>query len=309
MELRRLNYFVAVAEELHFRRAAARLHIAQPALSQQVQKLELELGTQLLHRTRRGVSLTPAGAVLLEEARRLLRQAEHAANLTRGASSGAVGRLRVGYLADTVPAALPRAIEGFATRHPGVEVDPETLPARRAIEDVRSGRLDVALVSLPGPTEGLKVTPVGTETTVAAIASYLPLSGRSSIALPELAETPVVMLPRTANPAFYDGAMGACRDAGIAPRIIETHEPKVELALMIVAAGSGVALMPGSVADVYAVPGVVMRPLAPPAPVTAIALVSRPEPTSTTVEAFLRLAGGRSLIAVAAPASSTSIAA
>jgi DNA-binding transcriptional LysR family regulator len=295
MELRRLRYFVAVAEELHFRRAAQHLHIAQPALSQQVQKLEQELGTQLLHRTRRGVALTPPGAVLLEEARRLLHQADQAASLTRAAGSGTVGRLRVGYLADSVPPVLPHAIARFATRHPGIEVQPETLPARRAIDDVRDGRLDIALVGLPAPTGSLKVTPVASESTVAAVASYLPLSGRSSIAMTQLANTPLVLLPRSANPAFHDGVTSACREAGIAPRIIETSEPKVELALMVVAAGGGVALMPASVSEVYTVPGIVIRPLEPPAPITELALISRAEPVSTTVEAFLRLATTRTL--------------
>src|SRR6478672_9091875 len=113
MELRRLRYFVAVAEELHFRRAAANLHLAQPALSQQVRKLELELGVDLLHRNKRSVALTQAGTVFLDEARRVLRYADEAARTARDAGSGAAGRLRVGHLADAVPVALPRVIAGF----------------------------------------------------------------------------------------------------------------------------------------------------------------------------------------------------
>jgi len=145
VELRRLRYFVAVAEELHFRRAAERLHLAQPALSQQIRKLEVELGVELLHRSKRAVALTPAGAVFLEEARRVLRHADEAARVARDARDGAAGRLRVGHLADAVPASLARAISRFAARHPNVDVQPETLPARRAVEDVRSGRLDVKI--------------------------------------------------------------------------------------------------------------------------------------------------------------------
>src|SRR4051812_7396233 len=104
MELRRVRYFVAVAEELHFRRAAQRLHVAQPALSQQVRKLELELGVDLLHRNKRGVALTTAGAAFLDEARLLLRHADEAVRTARNARTGAAGRLRLGHVADAIPA-------------------------------------------------------------------------------------------------------------------------------------------------------------------------------------------------------------
>jgi DNA-binding transcriptional LysR family regulator len=295
VELRRLRYFVAVAEELNFRRAAERLHLAQPALSQQIRKLELELGVELLNRTRRDVSLTGPGIVLLDEARRLLQDAEAAARAAVDASTGTVGKLRVGHLADAVPAVLPRAIARFATRHPGVEVRPQTLPARRAIEDVRAGRLDVAVVGLPASSQGLRVTTLGTEGTVAALASRHPLSGRASIPLSELSKASLVLLPRMTNPAFYDGVLAACRDAAIAPALIETAEPKVELALLMVASGAGIGLMPASAAEHYSIPGVVFRPLEPPAPTMELALVSRVEPPSTTVAAFIRLATTRSV--------------
>jgi DNA-binding transcriptional LysR family regulator len=226
VELRRLRYFVAVAEELHFRRAAARLHLAQPALSQQVRKLELELGVELLHRNKRSVNLTQAGVVFLDEARRVLRYADEAARTARDAGTGAAGRLRVGHLADSVPAALPRAIASFATRHPAVEVCPETALARRAIEDVRSGRLDVAVVALPAPTTGLRVVRVGTEGTVAALSRRHALSGLPSIPLERLADERLVVLPRAVNPPFHDGLAAACRDEGFSPDFVEAAEPR-----------------------------------------------------------------------------------
>jgi DNA-binding transcriptional LysR family regulator len=295
VELRRLRYFVAVAEELNFRRAAERLHLAQPALSQQIRKLEVELGVQLLNRSRRNVSLTPPGLVMLDEARRLLKDAEGAARAVLDAEAGTGGKLRVGHLADAVPAILPRAIARFATRHPGVEVRPETVQARRAIEDVHSGRLDIALVGLPAQTLGLQVTSLGPEGTVAAVAGRHPLSGRGSIPMGALSETELILLPRPTNPAFHDGVLAACRDAEIAPAVIETAEPKVELALLMVASGAGIALMPASSAEHYSFPGVVFRPLEPPAPTTELALISRADPPSTTVTAFIRLATTRSV--------------
>jgi DNA-binding transcriptional LysR family regulator len=289
MELRRVRYFVAVAEELHFRRAAARMHLAQPALSQQIRKLELELGVDLLHRSKRGVALTTAGALFLEEARRLLRQADEAARTARNAGTGATGRLRLGHVADAIPAALPRAIAAFAARNPGIEIVPEAAPARRAVEDVRTGRLDIAAVGLPICADDLKVTPFAVEHTIVALPNRHVLSGRPELALAALGGTPLVLLPRGTNPAFYDTAIAACRDAGISPPLIETPEPFVEHALLLVASGAGVAMLPASVADRYSTVGVSFRPLAMPSPTTELALVARVDPAEVAVAAFVRL--------------------
>lgn len=290
MELRRVRYFVAVAEELHFRRAAERLHLAQPALSQQVRKLEQELGVELLHRTKRGVALTSVGAVFLDEARGLLRHADETARTARNARAGAGARLRLGHLADAVPAILPRAISAFAARYPAVEIVPETTSPRRAVEDVRSGRLDIAVVGLPTSTAaGLKATPFAEERMVAAVADRHLLSGRPTIALSALAETPLALLPRAANPAFHDAVLAGCRAAGVSPPLIDLDEPRVEHALLLVTSRNVVALLPASVADRYAIGGVSFRPVEPPAPTVELALVTRTEPAEATIAAFLRV--------------------
>jgi DNA-binding transcriptional LysR family regulator len=288
MELRRLRYFVAVAEELHFRRAADRLHLAQPALSQQVRKLEVEIGVDLFHRSRRGVALTPAGSVFLDEARRLLRHADEAARTARNARTGTAGRVRLGHLADAVPQILLRAIAGFAARHPGVEIVPETVAARRGVEDVRTGRLDVAVVSLPAPLDGLKLTPLASEGAVAAIPDRHLLSGRASLSLDTLVDTPLILLPRPTNPAFYDGVLGSCRSAGISPQLIDVSESQVEHVLLLVASGIGVALLPSSAAERYTTVGVSFRPVAA-APLTELAIVSRADSMEIPIAAFLRI--------------------
>lgn len=289
MELRRVRYFVAVAEELHFRRAAERLHLAQPALSQQVRKLEQELGVELLHRTKRGVALTSVGAVFLDEARKLLRHADETARTARNAGAGAGARLRLGHPADAVPSILPRAISAFAARYPAVEIVPETAAPRRAVEDVRAGRLDIAVVGLPTAAAGLRVTPFAEERMVAAIAERHLLSGRPTFALTALAETPIAMLPRAANPAFHDAVLAGCRTAGVAPSLIDIDEPRVEHALLIVTSRNAIALLPESVADRYAIPGVTFRPVDPPAPTIEVALVTRTEPIEAAIAAFIRL--------------------
>jgi DNA-binding transcriptional LysR family regulator len=287
VELKRLPYFVAVAEELHFRRAGERLHIAQPAVSEQVRKLELELGVQLFHRSQRSVQLTDSGAALLHEARRVLRQADEAERAARNAR--ALGRLRVGHPADVMPVAVSRAVAGLAMSHPGVEVVPETLSARQAIADVRAGRTDVAVVGLPAPAAGLRVTSLGAEGTVAAVADRHPPGQRDSFPLSLLSDTPLVLLPRANNPAFHDRIMAACLEADIAPRVIETPEPRVEHALLMVAGGAGVALLPASAAERYRPQGVCFRPLEPPDPSIEMAVITRTDADDTAVAAFLRL--------------------
>ena len=289
MDLRRVRYFVAVAEELHFRRAAERLHLAQPALSQQVRKLEQELGVELLHRTKRGVALTSVGAVFLEEARRLLRHADETARTARNARAGGGARLRLGHLADALPPVLPRAISAYAAQWPSVEIVPETAAPRRAIEDVRVGRLDLAVVGLPVSADDLKVTPLMSEPLVAAIAERHLLSGPPELSLSDLGDTPLAILPRSANPASHDAVLGACRAAGAAPPLLELEEPRVEHALLLVISRNAVALLPESVAARHAIPGVTFRPLDPPAPLVELAFVTRSDPADAHVAAFLRV--------------------
>jgi DNA-binding transcriptional LysR family regulator len=290
MELRRVRYFVAVAEELHFRRAAQRLHLAQPALSQQVRKLELELGVDLLYRNKRTVALTTAGTAFLPEARRLLRQADEATRTAQGAREGARGNLRVGHLPDCVPSMLLRVFARFGVTHPGVQISPETMSMRRAIDDVGGGRIDVAVVGLPAPVAELEVTSLGVEGTVAAIADRHPLSGRPSIPLERLEAERVVLLPRVTNPTFFDGIASACRGAGIAPTLVEAAEPDVMHALLAVASGAGIALLPSSAAERYSAHGVTFRPIDAPSPTTEIVLVSRANSNEMMVNAFLRVA-------------------
>ena len=164
MELRHLRYFVAVAEELHFRRAAERLHVAQPAVSEQIRKLEAEIGVQLLARDQRSVALTPAGAAMLEEARRVLRQAEDAQRAAREAHDRALGRLRVGYVPDALPAAVPRLLRRFAAQRAGRRRDARGRPLAAAARGrARAAGIDMAVVCLPAPVAGLRAVRIAHE--------------------------------------------------------------------------------------------------------------------------------------------------
>jgi DNA-binding transcriptional LysR family regulator len=288
MELRHLRYFVAVAEELHFRRAAERLHVAQPAVSEQVRKLEQELGVKLFDRSHRSVELTVAGAALLEEARHVLRQAEVAKQAARNAGDLATTRLRIGYLLDSLPASVPRALRRLAGSAPRVHVDLTTGPALRLIDEVRERRLDAVITSLPAPTTGLRVAPLGEQRAVAVLPATHPHAVASAIALERLAPDRLVVLPREVNPAFNNAIVAMCHSAGFAPTFVELPEPRVEHVLLAVAAGAGLALLPETVTERFAAPGIRFVALETGEAAFRSAVLTHPDADSLATRAFLR---------------------
>jgi DNA-binding transcriptional LysR family regulator len=288
MELRHLRYFVAVAEELHFRRAAKRLHVAQPAVSEQVRKLEEELGVTLLNRTPRSVSLTAAGTALLEEAKRVLRLADHAQDAARSASQHATARVRVGYVASALPAAVPRALHALRASAAGTEATLDPGSPVDLIEAVRSGYLDAAVIPLPAPTSGLHVTPLGEQHAVAAMAVEDPRAAQRSIGLVRVAPERLVVLPREANRPFYDAVIDACRSGGLAPRLVEPAGGTVEQVLLAAASGAGMALLPESLAERYSAPGVRFVQLEDPRPAFATGVVTARDLDHLPTASFLR---------------------
>jgi DNA-binding transcriptional LysR family regulator len=288
MELRHLRYFVAVAEELHFRRAAERLHVAQPAVSEQVRKLEEELGVRLFDRTQRSVSMTDAGAALLEEARRVLQQAEVARMAARNARDRATTRLRIGHLPDSMPSAVARAMQLLGASAPLVEMSLETGGAVRLIGEVRAGRLDAAVVGLPAPTGGLRATAAGPQRVVAALPVTHSHAVNGSVSLEHLAPERLIVLPSHTNPPFHNAVVSICRDAGLSPTFVEVAEPRVEHALLAVAAGSGIALLPESAAERHLAPGVRFVALDRAEPAFESAVVTDPDTQNLATVGFLR---------------------
>jgi DNA-binding transcriptional LysR family regulator len=289
VELRHLRYFVAVAEELHFRRAAERLYVAQPAVSEQIRKLEAELGVRLFDRTHRSVSLTEAGKALLEEARRVLHLAEVAMHAARNAHDSEGARLRIGYVPDALPASVPRALHHLASAAPRVEVSLETGAALGLIQSVRDRRLDAAVVGLPAPTKGLRITTLGHQPLVAALPATDARCNEPDLTLERLALDRVVLLPRSANPALHDAVVSLCHQAGLSPTFIEAAEPRVEAVLLAVAAGGGAALLPASVTERYAAPGVRLVELTGLAPAFESAVLTHPDTEHLTTHSFLRV--------------------
>jgi DNA-binding transcriptional LysR family regulator len=243
MDLRRLRYFVAVAEELHFGRAAQRLNISQPPLSVQIRTLEREIGAPLLIRAQRRVELTEAGRVLLEEARRLLGQAEAAVIHVRRAAEGTVGRLTIGFVSTVDYSILPPLVRRFRQKYPGITLKLLELTGDRQQALLQSGELDLGLSILPSPASDLTMRPVFREPLIAAVPASHRLAGRRRTALRSLALEPFIQFPRVLAPGLYDLAIAACQKAGFTPHLAQ-EAIQMQTILGLVAAGLGVALVP-----------------------------------------------------------------
>ena len=262
MELRHLRYFVAVAEELHFGRAAERLHMAQPPLSRQIRDLEREIGAELFDRVPRGVELTEAGLAFLPEARLTLAQAERAQRSAQRAARGEAGRLRVGFVEAAADSAVLPDVLGFFRLHlPDVGVSLFEMDPQQQVDALRTGRIDVGVLHSP-PLDAerwLRVEPVYAEPIVAALTHGHRLATRARLALGDLAAESFVLFPRPAAPALYDSLIARCRTAEFSPRVVQEAAGWHTLA-GLVAAGVGTAFVPRSLAQLQR-PGVAYRPV------------------------------------------------
>ena len=290
MELRQLRYFIAVAEELHFRRAAARLHISQPPLSQQIARLEEELGCRLLNRTRRRVELTAAGEAFLRDARAVLEELDVAVATARRIESGQAGLLRVNFVGSALLSIVPGIIQRFRRGRPNVEIE---LRERSTLDQLRvlaGGLVDVGLVRPPiEADESLTAEVVMRERTVAAIPSDHPLAQRSRISLRTLAAEPLVLFPREQAPGFHDLLTGKLAASGRSPHVVQ-YAPEMTTIIGLVAAGIGLSPVPASVARL-GLEGVTYRPLTG-APDTELLAVTRTGDDSPLVAAFIAEARG-----------------
>lgn len=259
MELRHLRYFLAVAEELHFGRAAQRLHLAQPALSQQIKQLEKELGVLLLSRTKRSVAMTEPGRAFLTEARRTLDAAEHAIRAARRASRGESGTLRIGYVDLATWLGFPAILRRFRQSFPSVEVTLVELHREPQREALVRGDLDVGFFTLSEQDLGLAGVPIASEPLVVALPSEHPRTAATGLVLSDLVDEDWVLFPRDLRTVYVELILRHCREAGFVPRIVQEASQLHTLA-GLVSAGVGITLLPRAMA---AAPrqGVVYRPL------------------------------------------------
>lgn len=291
IELRQLRYFVAVAEEMHFGRAAARLHMTQPPLSQTIQSLEAVLGTPLFFRTRRSVALTPAGLALLPEARRLLMQAGSLPDLARRAATGASGRLSLAFVSTADYSVLPPLLREFREHYPQVQIELREATTDVQLDDLGQGRIDAGLLISPLPDklrDELDYASMLSEPLILAAPQGLrALRGKKAIALKTVSDMPLIIFPRRIGPAFHDAILACFRDAGLTPHIGQ-EAIQMQTIVGLVSAGMGIALVPQSVSNLKR-PGVEYRLLSDRTPMIETGLAWRRDNSSPVLQAFLKL--------------------
>jgi DNA-binding transcriptional LysR family regulator len=252
MELRHLRYFVAVAEEKHFTRAAARLGMGQPPLSQQIQQLERELGTPLFLRLPRGIALTEAGEQFLADSREILASAARAADRARLIGQGETGTVTVGFTASSVfHPALPRALRAYRDEYPKVHVALREGNTGALLEWLRRGEINVAFLRPPFVLDADCVSRrVVDEAMLAALPASHPLCRRKSVAIKDLRDEEFVLYPRPVGSGLYDAIYAACQRAGFTPRIGQ-EAPQMASIVSLVAAGFGISLVPESMRHIH----------------------------------------------------------
>lgn len=290
MELRHLRYFIAVAEELHFGRAALQLGISQPPLSQQIQALEEELGVRLFERTNRRVSLSAAGQLFLPEARQVLLRLQQAVQVAQRAQRGELGELKVGFTSSApFTPTIPRAILAFRRACPEVHLELREFSSRNVAQAVYDGQLHVGMLrplgDLPDELEALEL--FAEPLTVLLPAGHPLAQQQAGIQLAQLAAESFVYFPRTYGTGLYDQLLRLARAAGFTPHIVQEASEAMTL-IGLVATGLGVTVLPSSFGRMH-IDGVVSRTLLDPGATTAICLVRRRDEQSPLVQRFSAL--------------------
>ena len=296
MELRHLKYFVAVAEELNFSRAAGRMYLSQPALSQQIRKLEQELGVALFYRSKKHVALTEAGQVLLEGARRVLVLVEQTTREAREIGGVEARHLRVGFPEYANHTPIADALQTFRRRYPYVELEEhETFTLQETLQQIdklRRGTLDIGFMLRPEEDENLEVEQVLNIELVAALPAGHPLAGRDEISLRELSDERLILFSRGFHPRSYDYVVACCRGAGFEPKVVQRKEPQLysgAATYRMVASGIGVGIVARPMVSGHRQHGVVFKPLRDPSPALELVAAWWRDNLSSNLQSFLEI--------------------
>lgn len=285
VNLKRLKYFSVLAEELHFGRAAERLHMAQPGLSQQMKRLEAELGAKLLERDRRSTRLTPAGQLLQEEAARLLRDADALIGRVRARASGITGNLTVAYTRSAVYLGTTEVVREFRERHPDVQVRTVSAWTARNLEMLHDREVDAAFVRPPIEDPGVELLRLVMEELVAAVPAEHPLARRATVTPDDLADEDVVFWPRELGPGHYDRIVRQAWPRG-QPRLV-LEEPDDEQILAAVGTGIAISILERRRATRLCPANVTLRRFADPVPTAELAIAWRTGEATPILTAFL----------------------
>ncbi|WP_206957854.1 LysR family transcriptional regulator [Trinickia acidisoli] len=291
MNIRHLQYFVVLADELHFRRSAERLGITQAPLSLGIQTLEEDLGARLFHRTRREVTLTEAGLALLDDARAILARIEQARESVWEAVSGDVGRLRLGFTnACSLSPFFPKLIHAYRTRRPKVAITLVELSSARQLEAIEQRELDVGLLRAPlsGSPASVVLSPLYTEPLLLAVQSRHRLAKARNVCIADLRDEPFIAYPRKAGVAVHEQTLSLCAKRGFEPKILQEAQQASTL-VGLIATGLGMALVPASLRAI-AVPGVTFRTLADDDTTTTLYVAHRYGDVNARVTQFVELA-------------------
>jgi DNA-binding transcriptional LysR family regulator len=288
MELRHLRYFVAVAEEQNFRRAAEKLGIAQPPLSSQIKDLENELGVTLFRRVPKGAELTQAGEAYLAEVRVIFGQLDYAKKMALRGAAGETGRMRVGFTGSAAfSEVVPRIIRSFRKNYPNVELSFTELNTVQLLDQLRLRVLDAAFIR-PGPQapEGVKVTKLPDDSMMVLMPSNHRLAGEYALPLGALKDEAFVLHSRELGPDLYDEIIAACEAAGFTP-LISQVVPQITSIANLIAVELGVSIVPAPLSHIN-VPGVVFKPIIGDKPVARLGLASHPDDRSAVTANFIK---------------------
>jgi DNA-binding transcriptional LysR family regulator len=295
MELRQLRYFVAVAEERHFGRAAKRLRLSQPPLSAQIKGLEEELGVKLFQRSTRQVALTDAGRTFLERAEGILEAVEEAKEAAKGADEGVRGRLEIGFISSATLGLLPPAIRLFRERFGGVEIELRELTSAQQIDALYAGEIRVGLVRLPLRAPGLRFEPLQEESFLVALPSGHPLEALESVPLEAMVDQPLIFFTRQLMPSLHAQIVELFQRVGAFPNVVQ-HAVHLQTIVGLVASDVGLAILPEP-AERLSREGVVYRSLDAPDATSWVGLARVEGDGSLLVENFVRtvreVAGGK----------------
>ncbi|MBU6455090.1 MAG: LysR family transcriptional regulator [Cyanobacteria bacterium REEB67] len=293
MDIRHLRYFLAVAEELNFSRAAQRLNIAQPPLSQQIMQLEAHLGVQLFERETRPIRLTVAGLTLLEQARPLLKRFDQLETKLQLMGSGDTGTLAVGFISSAMYELLPDVLKQYRAKYPRVHLDLTELTGVEQEEALHEHSIDVAFIRGTSSDPDFSGEILVEEPLVVAVPSQWELAGASALSLASLKDEPFVVFPTKPDATFSNFVRSCCLAAGFEPRIMQEAN-ELQTAISLVASGIGLSLMPASVHNLQRI-GVTYVPLKEPAPRTVISVLHRKNDPSPSLKNFLSVLQERSI--------------